>query len=331
MFFSAFNPNSNAHPLSHLGVGIGAGGTTSDVVVQGLFQGVLLQYVFAEYSLFAPALALALAGRAFLDFFYSQYTDVQKLSFTGMSAIVGFVGSYLLTIVMEEWFGWNTEEIVESVVHHRAPHRKDRMSARETRRDRTRARLREINARERERSRSHSQDRQDRSRHRERDMSAPATERFGAPPTAITEMTSSTLTMEQMGYTGLGRLLDLELANLRKRAATAEADRRRCKEERKWAIAEGDKVRATQLGWQVKRYAAMAESYTREADRRIIEGLINIQELFIFLLTLVSSDLLNQQPVQTTQAKYLLHLLRKAIHGNTEKIESIMDTITKMR
>ena len=83
---------------------------------------------------------------------------------------------------------------------------------------------------------------------------------------------TGTSSLELTGYTGLGRLVDLQLGNLRKKAAIAEADRRRCKEERKWALASGNKARATQLTWQIKRYAAMAESYTREADRRIIEG-----------------------------------------------------------
>ncbi|KAI5117763.1 hypothetical protein M0805_005194 [Coniferiporia weirii] len=268
MLFSAVNSNPNLS--SHMGAGIIGGSTMSDLVVQGLFQGVLLQYIFAEHTLFAPALALALAGRALLDFFYSNYTEVDKLGFTGMAAVVGFAGSYLLSIALEEWSGWGAREVVETTTHYRSSRRKDRESAREARREHTRARLREINARERDRSRSRSQER---ARHfGKRAASVPGTERFGAPTTAVTEVTSSTLTMEQMGYTGLGRLLDLELANLRKRAATAEADRRRCKEERKWAIAEGDKARATQLGWQVKRYAAMAESYTREADRRIIEA-----------------------------------------------------------
>ncbi|KAH8118993.1 hypothetical protein DFH11DRAFT_1539883 [Phellopilus nigrolimitatus] len=231
ILFSYANPSSglSSHSLSG-GNAIGVG----DLVVQGLFQGVLLQYVFAEYPIFAPALALVLAGRALLDFSYSDYTDVHKLGFIGMSAIVGFAGSYLLTIVLEDYMGLGAEEPGENTRAH--------VFGRSTLAD----------------GRSHAPALGKKRVGTNAMRVLPQESRVGVNPT---EMTSSTLTMEQMGYTGLGRLLDLELANLRKRAATAEADRRRCKEERKWAVAQGDKGRATQL-----------ESYTREADRRIIEA-----------------------------------------------------------
>lgn len=243
---------------------IGAPTPTTDLVIQGVFQGFLLQYVMTEHPLFAPALGLAFVGRSILDFSYTNYTDIHKLTTTLISAVAGFAGSYLLTILYEEFV--NPSSQTSPTPGHRSSRRRTRESAKDARREHTRARLREINARERSRS-------GERMSPREYETSSPGTERYG-PARAVTEvtLTSSTLTMEQMGYTGLGRLLDLELANLRKKAATAEADRRRCKEEKKWAIAQGDKARAHMLGWQVKRYAAMAESYTREADRRIIEG-----------------------------------------------------------
>lgn len=239
---------------------------TTDLVVQGLFQGVLLQYVTAEHPLFAPALGLAFLGRSILDFSYTNYTDVHKLATTLISAVVGFAGSYLMIILYEEFVGTGPE--MPQTPTHRTSRRKGRESVRESRRELTRARLREINARRHSRS-------PERNSPREYPISSPGTERHG-PTRAVTEvtLTSSTLTMEQMGYTGLGRLLDLKLANLRKKAATAELDRRRCKEERKWAIAQGNKAHAEALSWQIKRYAAMGESYTREADRCIIEGIL---------------------------------------------------------
>jgi hypothetical protein len=86
-------------------------------------------------------------------------------------------------------------------------------------------------------------------------------------------MTDDTVgTLEYVGHTGLEIDFELQLSNLRKRAAVAEANRRRCKEERKWALDQGNNARAEQLGWQIKRYAAIAESYNKEADRALIEG-----------------------------------------------------------
>lgn len=253
-----------------------------DNVVQGLFQGVLIQLVYSEHQIFAPALALACAGRLVaMAVFASSEADIHAAGIAGISAVVGFAFSYLLSTAVDEWAETSSTDADEAM-ERRRERRREREIARK---EHMRARLREINARERGRDkerdssplsnlRSRSLDRtQIRRRSRSRALSASPqrTEHTTVPPTLITE-TSTTMTMEQLGYTGLGRLLDLELANLRKRAATAEADRRRCKEEKKWAIAQGDTSRAKQLAWQVKRYAAMAESYTREADRRIIEA-----------------------------------------------------------
>ncbi|EJD02762.1 uncharacterized protein FOMMEDRAFT_167928 [Fomitiporia mediterranea MF3/22] len=250
-----------------------------DSAVQGAFQGVLLQYVASDHPDFAPALAFACAARAAMAAYFSDGpADIQALGVAGIAAVVGFSLTHLLSQAAEEWNGVELDEDLSNDRRH--SRRRDRELAREARKEHMRARLREINARERERSpspsvRSRSLERIQPRRtfiSRARSVS-PRTEHTAAiPPTLITETTSTTWTMEQMGYTGLGRLLDLELANLRKKAASAEADRRRCKEEKKWAIAQGDTSRAKQLAWQVKRYAAMAESYTREADRKIIEA-----------------------------------------------------------
>ena len=63
-----------------------------------------------------------------------------------------------------------------------------------------------------------------------------------------------------------------QVAILRARASLADSERRRFKEERKWALSTGNKARASQLAWQVKRYAALMESFHREADAKIVEG-----------------------------------------------------------
>ncbi|KAJ7287824.1 hypothetical protein C8J57DRAFT_596812 [Mycena rebaudengoi] len=65
--------------------------------------------------------------------------------------------------------------------------------------------------------------------------------------------------------------LDREVAALRARASLADSERRRYKEERKWAIEVGNEVRAKEMSWQVKRYSALMKSFHREADDKILE------------------------------------------------------------
>lgn len=227
--------------------------STGDYIVQGLFQGALLQYVFSEFPSFAPALAVAFVARALLDF--SSQNNIDKLSFTFISALGGAAASYALTAALAEGFQESSGVSVVTDEEEEEPPRIRSSDRRKIRREHARARLQEVN--------------------RKREPSVPRRDM-----SFVTDETA-TSSLELTGYTGLGRLVDLQLGNLRKKAAIAEADRRRCKEEKKWALAQGDKSRATQLSWQIKRYAAMAESYTREADRRIIEGMCFSRLMFI--------------------------------------------------
>ena len=66
--------------------------------------------------------------------------------------------------------------------------------------------------------------------------------------------------------------LEREVRILRTRASLADSERRRCKEERKWAISQGNIARASQMKWEVKRYTALMQTFTREADVKAMEG-----------------------------------------------------------
>ncbi|GJJ06310.1 hypothetical protein Clacol_000501 [Clathrus columnatus] len=63
-----------------------------------------------------------------------------------------------------------------------------------------------------------------------------------------------------------------EVSRLRAKALYAEGQRRRCREERKWALSQGNLARAFQLRWQIKKYHALALSFTHEADQKLIEN-----------------------------------------------------------
>ncbi|KAF8520449.1 hypothetical protein BU17DRAFT_46735 [Hysterangium stoloniferum] len=73
---------------------------------------------------------------------------------------------------------------------------------------------------------------------------------------------------------------DKEVARLRAKALHAAGQERKFREERKWALSQGNLARAFQLRWQVKKYHALAVSYTREADQRLIEGKPAIMTIF---------------------------------------------------
>ncbi|KAF8650443.1 hypothetical protein AX16_005246 [Volvariella volvacea WC 439] len=66
--------------------------------------------------------------------------------------------------------------------------------------------------------------------------------------------------------------LERDIATLRAQALLADTERRRCKEERKWAIAQGNTAMADQLKWEVKRFASLVQKYTKDAEAKELIG-----------------------------------------------------------
>jgi len=66
--------------------------------------------------------------------------------------------------------------------------------------------------------------------------------------------------------------LEREIVALRARASLADSERRRYKEERKWALSQGNVARAAQMKWQVKRYTTLMQSFHQEADAKFLEA-----------------------------------------------------------
>jgi hypothetical protein len=94
--------------------------------------------------------------------------------------------------------------------------------------------------------------------------------------TAVTNQTNTTGTWDSLSDwidpNHTMTPLEREVAALRKKASMADSERRRFKEEKQWAQVQGNKARAAQMGWQVKRYSALMQSFHREADLRLLEG-----------------------------------------------------------
>jgi len=89
----------------------------------------------------------------------------------------------------------------------------------------------------------------------------------------ISDITSVDSASEKLGPTLSMTPLEREIHVLRTRAALADSERRRLKEERKWAISQGNLARASQMKWEVKRYSALMETFSREADVKALEGM----------------------------------------------------------
>jgi len=90
----------------------------------------------------------------------------------------------------------------------------------------------------------------------------------------ISDITSVDSNSDKMGPTSSMSSLDREVHLLRTRAALADSERRRFKEERKWAISQGNMARAEQMKWEVKRYTSLMQTFNREADIKSTEAAI---------------------------------------------------------
>jgi hypothetical protein len=66
--------------------------------------------------------------------------------------------------------------------------------------------------------------------------------------------------------------LERKVAVLCKKASMTNSEGRRFKEEKQWGQVQGNKARAAQMGWQVKHYSALMQSFHCEADLRLLEG-----------------------------------------------------------
>ena len=66
--------------------------------------------------------------------------------------------------------------------------------------------------------------------------------------------------------------VEREVHVLRTGASFADGELRRCKEERKWAVSQGNIARAYQMKLEVKRYTALMQNFNREAELKSMEG-----------------------------------------------------------
>lgn len=213
-----------------------------DYILMGCWQGVGLWYAFKKHDLAIPV-AFGIAAKMFIEYTFAQ--DMARTATTLLSTAVGAVATDFLAGVFDN----------------------------DGPKDRRAKKVSSANAHafpERDRART--------SRRREREQrelgngTAPARQHRTPSRRTVSDITSVDSNSELIGPRASMTPLEREVATLRARASLADSERRRFKEERKWAKEQGDVALAAQMKWQVKRYAALMKSFHREADAKIVEG-----------------------------------------------------------
>jgi hypothetical protein len=237
-----------------------------DFGLLGLWQGVAVYYAFTINYDFAVALSLILAVKLVIDL--SSEHDITKFTSTILAAALGVI----ITDVLSRFLG-------DGLYH--GQYRQHRSSPTKP-----------------HSNRDHDKKRTTKAVHFNRNGTAdPVCEGttntrppFTTPTTthhhhrsprrpSQSDITSLDSTSDFIGPQSSSLSpLDREVARLRARASLADTERRRYKEERKWAISQGNHARASQMTWEVKRYKALMQSFHREADALVIRGASNTRQ-----------------------------------------------------
>ena len=245
--------------------------TIPDFVFLGLWQGTAVYYLLMRQVEFAWAASVGILGRLLIDFV--QTWNTSRCACTLLGVALGILFTDIASQFLEDESGLpaifgGTAGSPSSGHHH---HRK-RPSRRLVQFSRSNSLVEPVRSKGKEVARDVGRDRQRdrRDRHKDEKLEDFKRLRDWESRSVITadSITSSDLIHPKSKMTPLQR----EVANLRAKASLADTERRRFKEEKQWALSQGNAARAEQMGWQVKRYAALVDSFHKEADAKLLEG-----------------------------------------------------------
>jgi len=215
-----------------------------DHVLSGLWQGVALYYVLMEFPSLTLPVGFGIGARLLVNFVITY--DAAGCACTLLGVAVGVLFTDILSQLLED--GDQEDPYYEGSVVSDYPRRRRLLQFRGTPYD-------DQNVRDHNRRRRAF---------------------FDAEPSVTTAVTNTTHTWDSLSDwidpNHAMTPLEREVAALRKKASMADSERRRFKEEKQWAQVQGNKARAAQMGWQVKRYSALMQSFHREADLRLLEA-----------------------------------------------------------
>lgn len=221
----------------------------SESILLGVWQGVGVQCLAVNINL-AIVAGFAVIGKLCYD--YSITPDLNKGLATVIGVLLGVIGTELLSSSIDQYFS-PAEEVV--------PGRRARTSS-------LQSRYAPSSLYEYSRPKpSHAR-----------------TVQFGSSVQGgSVESEVSQTTHVSSDITSIGSSFDLngpqstttssmerEIAALRARASLADSERRRFREEREWALEQGNIARAEQMKSEYKRYKALMESCHREADLKLL-------------------------------------------------------------
>jgi hypothetical protein len=209
--------------------------TTSDSFLLGLWQGVGIYYAFVSSPNLGIGAAFAVGAKLLFDFFVAQDTMAFTIVFLGVS--LGILSTDILSRYLDDLFQAKNNTSGSSRI-----------------------------TRNRPRSVQFQQSREGEGSERRRKRVARSTR------SDIVSVLSLDTNSDLIDPKPSMSTLDREVAALRTQASLADSERRRFKEEKKWAKSQGNTARAEQMSWQVKRYTALMQSFHKEADAKIIEG-----------------------------------------------------------
>ena len=215
-----------------------------DHVLSGLWQGVALYYVLMEFPFLTLPVGFGIGARLLVNFAITY--DAAGCACTLLGVAVGVLFTDILSQLLED--GDPEDPYYEGSVVSDYPRKRRLLQFRG----------------------SFYNDPNMRDHNRRRRAF------FDADPSVTTAATNTTHTWDSLSDwidpNHAMTPLEREVAALRKKASMADSERRRFKEEKQWAQVQGNKARAAQMGWQVKRYSALMQSFHREADLRLLEG-----------------------------------------------------------
>ncbi|KAJ8582465.1 hypothetical protein M405DRAFT_867825 [Rhizopogon salebrosus TDB-379] len=214
-------------------------GAISDVILLGVTQGVALYYALMEYPDFAFAVAFGIAARLAMEFMVVQ--DLSRCATTLLGVALGVLATDVLSQLIEDGYFYDFNGVTGG----------DEQSTYAAKRKRlvkfqSSTEYEMIPPKRPPRPRKNDPD-----------------QRWRPPPS----LTST----DSIDPSHMMSPLERNVAELRAKASLADSERRRFKEEKKWAESQGNLARVSQMSWQVKRYTALTQSFTREADAKLLE------------------------------------------------------------
>ena len=245
--------------------------TIPDFVFLGLWQGTVVYYLLMRQVEFAWAASVGILGRLLIDFV--QTWDTSRCACTLLGVALGILVTDIASQFLEDESGrpaiFGGTAGLPSLGHN---HHRRRPSRRLVQFSRSNSRVEPVKEKGKEVVRDGGRDRERsrHSKHKDEKLEDFKRLRDWESRSVITadSITSSDLIHPKSKMTPLQR----EVANLRAKASLADTERRRFKEEKQWALSQGNSARAEQMGWQVKRYAALVDSFHKEADVKLLEG-----------------------------------------------------------